>query len=222
MKLSKYVDHTNLKPFATKQDIEKLCAVAAENDFASVCVNPCDITLAKALLKDTGVRVCTVIGFPLGRNMTAIKVAETEAAYEAGCDEFDMVINVGKLKDRDCDYVKNEIAAVVAAAKGKTVKVIIETGLLTDEEKVLATKLSCEAGANFVKTCSGVSAGVATVEDVALMKANCTNGVKVKASSGIRTYEDAAKLIAAGAERLGTSSGVAILEGARSAGAETN
>ncbi len=222
MKLSKYVDHTNLKPFATKQDIEKLCAVAAEYDFASVCVNPCDITLAKELLKDTGVKVCTVIGFPLGRNMTAIKVAEAEAAYEAGCDEFDMVINVGKLKDRDCDYVKNEIAAVVAAAKGKTVKVIIETGLLTDEEKVLATKLSCEAGANFVKTCSGVSAGVATAEDVALMKANCTNGVKVKASSGIRTYEDAAKLIAAGAERLGTSSGVAIIEGARSAGREAD
>ncbi len=218
MKLSKYVDHTNLKPFATKEDIEKLCLDAAKYDFASVCVNPCDIAFAKALLKDSDVKVCTVIGFPLGRNMTEIKIAETNAAYEAGCDEFDMVINVGKLKDRELEYVKNEISAVVKAAKGRLVKVIIETGLLTDEEKVIATRLSCEAGADFVKTCSGVSAGVATVEDIALMKANCTNGVRVKASSGIRSYEDAKKLIDVGAERLGTSAGKVILEGAESAG----
>ena len=219
MKLSKYVDHTNLKPFATKADIEKLCRDAARYDFASVCVNPCDVTLAKELLKGTGVSVCTVIGFPLGRNLTEIKVAETKAAYAAGCDEFDMVINVGKLKDRDLDYVKNEIAAVVAEAKGRVVKVIIETGLITDEEKVIATKLACEAGASFVKTCTGVSAGAATAEDVALMKANCAPGVKVKASAGIRTYEDAVKLIEAGAERLGTSAGIAIAEGEEKANA---
>ena len=212
--LNKYIDHTNLKPFATKADIEKLCADAREWDFASVCVNPCDVTLAKKLLAGSDVHVCTVIGFPLGRNTTATKVAETEEAYEKGCDEFDMVINVGKLKDGCIDEVRNEIAAVVKAAKGRIVKVIIETGLLTDEEKALATRLSCEAGANFVKTCSGVSAGVATVADIELMKANITGDVKLKASSGIKTYADAKALIDAGAERLGTSSGIAIINGA--------
>ena len=212
--LNKYVDHTNLKPFATRADIEKLCADAREWDFASVCVNPCDVAMAKKLLAGSDVKTCTVIGFPLGRNTTAIKVAETEAAYADGCEEFDMVINVGKLKDGEADYVRDEIAAVVKAAKGKTVKVIIETGLLTDEEKALATRLSCEAGAHFVKTCSGVSAGVATVEDIRLMKANVSGNVELKASSGIRTYEDAKALIDAGATRLGTSAGIAIITGA--------
>ena len=212
--LNKYIDHTNLKPFATKADIEKLCADAREWDFASVCVNPCDIALAKELLAGSDVMTCTVIGFPLGRNTTAIKVAETEEAYALGCDEFDMVINVGKLKDGCVDYVRDEIAAVVKAAKGKTVKVIIETGLLTDEEKALATRLSCEAGAHFVKTCTGVSAGVATVADIQLMKANLSGDVQLKASSGIRTYEEAKALINAGADRLGTSAGIAIITGA--------
>lgn len=209
--LNKYIDHTNLKPFTTKTDIEKLCADARKWNFASVCVNPCDIALAKELLAGSDVMTCTVIGFPLGRNTTAIKVAETEDAYALGCDEFDMVINVGKLKDGYIDYVRDEIAAVVKAAKGKTVKVIIETGLLTDEEKALATRLSCEAGAHFVKTCTGVSAGVATVEDIRLMKANLSGDVLLKASSGIRTYEDAKALIDAGADRLGTSAGIAII-----------
>ncbi len=211
--LNKYIDHTNLKPASTKAVITKLCEDAAKWDFASVCVNPCDIPLAKELLKGTDVKVCTVIGFPLGRNLTETKVAETEAAYRLGCDEFDMVINVGKLKDGETDYVRDEIAAVVKAAQGRLVKVIIETGLLTDEEKVVATRLSCEAGAHYVKTCTGVSEGVATVEDVALMKANCTEGVKVKASAGIRSCEDAKKLMEAGAERLGTSAGISIIEG---------
>ena len=215
--LNKYIDHTNLKPFATRADIEKLCADAREWDFASVCVNPCDVALAKELLAGSDVLTCTVIGFPLGRNTTAVKVAEAEAAYALGCDEFDMVINVGKLKDGDTDYVKNEIAAVVNAVHGKTVKVIIETGLLTDEEKALATRLSCDAGAHFVKTCSGVSAGVATVADIELMKANLTTDAKLKASSGIKTYADAKALIDAGAERLGTSSGIAIITGAANA-----
>lgn len=214
MKLSKYIDHTNLKPFAVKADIEKLCADAVANDFMSVCVNPCNVTLAKSLLKGSGVKVCTVIGFPLGQNRTEIKVAEARQALADGCDEFDMVLNVGRLKDGELDYVRDEIAAVVKAVEGKTVKVIIETGLLTDEEKITATELSCRAGAHFVKTCSGVSAGVATVEDVKLMKAHVTGGVKVKASSGIKTYETAKALIDAGAERLGTSSGAAILAGA--------
>ena len=211
--LNKYIDHTNLKPFATKSDIEKLCADAREWDFASVCVNPCDIALAKKLLEGSNVMTCTVIGFPLGRNTTAVKVAETEDAYALGCDEFDMVINVGKLKDGCADYVRDEIAAVVKAAKGKTVKVIIETGLLTDEEKALATRLSCEAGAHFVKTCTGVSAGVATVEDIRLMKANLSGDVQLKASAGIKTYEAAKALVDAGADRLGTSSGIDIITG---------
>ncbi len=212
--LNKYIDHTNLKPFATKEDIEKLCRDAREWDFASVCVNPCDIPFAKELLAGSDVMVCTVIGFPLGRNTTAVKVAETEDAYALGCDEFDMVINVGKLKDGCADYVRDEIAAVVKAAKGKTVKVIIETGLLTDEEKALATRLACEAGAHFVKTCTGVSAGVATVEDIRLMKANLSGDVVLKASAGIRSYEDAKALIDAGASRLGTSAGISIITSA--------
>ena len=212
--INKYIEHTNLKPFATEADIKKLCAEAREYNFASVCVNPCDVVLAKSLLEGSDVMTCTVIGFPLGRNTTETKVAETMCAYVQGCDEFDMVINVGMLKDGCDDYVREEISSVVMAAKGKTVKVIIETGLLTDEEKARATRLSCEAGAHFVKTCTGFSAGAATVEDIKLMKANITDGVKLKASGGIKTYADAVALIEAGADRIGTSAGVAIVEGA--------
>ncbi len=211
--LNKFIDHTNLKPAATRTDIETLCADARAWDFASVCVNPAYVPLAKQLLADSTVMVCTVIGFPLGQNTTAVKAAEAARAYADGCDEFDMVINIGKLKDGEYDYVRDEIAAVVKAAAGKTVKVIIETGLLTDEEKVAATKLACEAGAHFVKTCTGVSVGVATVEDVKLMKAHVTGGVRVKASAGIRSYADAMALIEAGADRLGTSAGMAIITG---------
>lgn len=209
--LNKYIDHTALKPDASKEKITQLCAEAREWNFASVCVNPCNISLAKDLLADSDVMVCTVIGFPLGQNTTAVKVAETEDAYALGCDEFDMVINVGKLKDGCYDYVRDEIAAVVAAAKGKTVKVIIETGLLTDGEKAIATRLSCEAGAHFVKTCTGFSAGVATVEDIRLMKQNVSGDVKLKASAGVRSYKDAIALIEAGANRLGTSAGISII-----------
>ena len=209
--LNKFIDHTNLKPFATKADIEKLCAEAREYNFASVCVNPTNISLAKQLLNGSDVMICTVIGFPLGQNTTEVKVLETENAYALGCDEFDMVINVGLLKDRQLDALKNEIAAVVKAAKGKTVKVIIETGLLTDEEKAIATRLSCEAGAHFVKTCTGFSVGVATPDDVKIMRENVSGGVKIKASAGIRSYADAKALIEAGAERLGTSAGIAVI-----------
>ncbi len=213
MKLNKYIDHTNLKPAATRADIEKLCADARAWDFASVCVNPCSVALAHELLAGSDVMTCTVIGFPLGQNTTAVKVAETKQALADGCDEFDMVINIGALKDNKQDYVRDEIAAVVSAAGGKTVKVIIETGLLTDEEKAIATRLSCDAGAHFVKTCTGVSAGAATVADIRLMKANITEGVRLKASAGIRSYADALSLIEAGADRLGTSAGIAIITG---------
>ena len=209
--LKKYIDHTVLKPDASEEKVIQLCKEAREWNFASVCINPCNIALAKKLLEGTDVMVCTVIGFPLGQNTTAMKVAETYDAYALGCDEFDMVINVGKLKDGCADYVRDEIAAVVKAAKGKTVKVIIETGLLTDEEKALATRLSCEAGAHFVKTCTGFSAGVATVEDIHIMKQNVSENVQLKASAGIRNYKDALALIEAGADRLGTSAGIAII-----------
>ncbi len=218
MKLNKYIDHTNLKPAATRADIEKLCAEAREWDFASVCVNPANVALAHELLAGSDVMTCTVIGFPLGQNTTDTKISETVQAYADGCDEFDMVINIGKLKDGEHDYVRDEIAAVVAAAEGKTVKVIIETGLLTDEEKATATRLSCEAGAHFVKTCTGVSAGAATVADIQLMKQNITPGVKLKASAGIRSYADAVALIEAGADRLGTSAGIAIITGQPTSG----
>ena len=214
MKLNKMVDHTILKAFAQEEHIEKLCAEAKQYDFASVCINPYNIPQAKKLLEGTDVKVCTVIGFPLGANTTKIKVAETEDAYEMGCDEFDMVINVGALKDGKYDYVRDEIAAIVKAAKGRTVKVIIETLFLTDEEKVKAVELSAEAGAHFVKTCTGFNEGVATVADIALMRKTAPANVKVKASSGIRTYEDAKALIEVGAERLGTSAGAKIIAGA--------
>lgn len=213
MNLNKYIDHTILKPFAQKAHIEKLCAEAKKYDFASVCINSSYIPYAKELLKGTDVKVCTVIGFPLGACDTKVKAYETKVAYENGCDEFDMVIHIGALKDKDYDYVREDIKAVVAEAKGKCVKVIIETDQLTEEEKVMAVKLSCEAGACYVKTCTGFTAGVATVEDVKLMKENVTGGVKVKASSGIRSLKDAEALIHAGAERLGTSAGIKIVEG---------
>lgn len=217
IKLNKMVDHTILKTFAQEANIETLCADAKKYDFASVCINPYNIPLAKKLLEGTDVKVCTVIGFPLGANTTKIKVAETEDAYEMGCDEFDMVINVGALKDGKYDYVRDEIKAIVDAAKGRTVKVIIETFFLTDEEKIKAVELSCEAGAHFVKTCTGFNEGIATVHDIELMRKTATPNVKVKASSGIKTYADAMALIEVGAERLGTSSGAAILAGAEEA-----
>ena len=204
------IDHTNLKPSATESDIKKLCLEAKENGFATVCINPCHIPVAKKALEGSEVKVCTVVGFPLGTNTITMKAVETAEAYELGADEFDMVINIGALKDGEYDYVRDDIAAVVAAAKGKCVKVIIETGLLTDEEKVMATKLSCEAGATFVKTSTGINSTGATVADVALMKANVSGGVKVKAAGGIRSAEFAVDLVEAGAERIGTSAGIAI------------
>jgi deoxyribose-phosphate aldolase len=211
--LSKFMDHTILKPFAQEKDIVKLCNEAKENNFMSVCINPCNISIAKEQLKDTYIKVCTVIGFPLGANTTTIKALETKEAYELGCDEFDMVINIGALKDKKYDYVKKDIEAVVKEAKGRIVKVIIETFYLTDEEKAIASRLASDAGADFVKTCTGFNDGVATVEDLKIMKANIASNVKLKASSGIRSFETAKALIDAGAERLGTSAGAAIIAG---------
>lgn len=213
MKLNKLIDHTLLKPEATKAQIEKLCGEAKEYDFKSVCVNPYYVKYAKELLKGSDVLVCTVIGFPLGQNTTEIKVAETKDAIKNGADEIDMVINIGALKSKDEDYVLNEIKEIRNACKGKTLKVIIETCLLTDEEKITACKLSKEAGADFVKTATGFSTHGATVEDVKLMRETVGEDMGVKASGGIRDRETALKMVEAGATRLGVSAGVEIVKG---------
>jgi len=213
--IAKYIDHTNLKPYATKEDIIKLCEEAKKYGFYAVCVNPYRVKLAKEQLKDTNVKVASVIGFPLGATSTEVKVFEAKKALEDGADELDMVINIGALKDRDYDYVKRDIEEVVRVAheKGAIVKVIIETCYLTDEEKEMACKLAMEAGADFVKTSTGFGRGGATVKDVKLMRKVVGDKLGVKAAGGIRTYEQALEMIKAGANRIGTSSGVKIVEG---------
>ena len=214
MKLNKYIDHTLLKADATKDQIEKLCNEAREYDFASVCVNSCWVAYCKSLLKDTDVEVCTVIGFPLGAMSSISKAYETKEALADGADEFDMVINIGALKTGNLDYVTDDIAAVVNAANGRTVKVIIETCLLTDEEKVAACKCAVAAGSTFVKTSTGFSKAGANEYDVRLMaEAVKGTGLLVKAAGGIRSYDDAVKMIEAGAERIGTSNGIDIMKG---------
>lgn len=207
-----YIDHTLLKPDATEEQIKKLCEEAKKFGFASVCVNPYWIKDCKHILKGTKVNVCTVVGFPLGAVTTATKVFETTQAIEQGADEIDMVINIGLLKARDYERVKEDIKQVVNAASGRLVKVIIETCLLSDEEKVKACQLAVEAGAAFVKTSTGFSTGGATVEDVTLMRKTVGEQVGVKASGGIRSLADMLKMIEAGANRIGTSSGVKIIE----------
>ena len=208
-----YIDHTLLKPDATPEQIRRLCTEADENGFASVCVNPAYVPLAAELLKNSAVNVCTVIGFPLGMNATAIKAAEALKAVQDGADELDMVIQVGQLKSGNLAYVEDDIRAVVEAGGGKLVKVIIETALLTDEEKVTACQLAQRAGADFVKTCTGFSGGAASVHDIALMRKTVGPDMGVKASGGVRDYASAVALIEAGATRIGTSSGVAIAAG---------
>ncbi|MGV2999499.1 deoxyribose-phosphate aldolase [Streptococcus suis] len=214
MKLNKYIDHTILKPESTEQQVAKIIEEAKEYDFASVCVNPTWVAYAAKRLAGTEVKVCTVIGFPLGANTPAVKAFETKDAIANGADEIDMVINIGALKSQNYDLVLEDIQAVVEASGDKLVKVIIETCLLTDEEKVKACQLSQEAGADFVKTSTGFSTGGATVVDVALMRKTVGPDMGVKASGGARTYEDALAFIEAGATRIGASSGVAIMNGA--------
>lgn len=217
MNLNKYIDHTLLKADATKEQITKLCNEAKEYDFASVCVNTCYVPLAKELLSDTDVKVCCVVGFPLGAMDSESKAYEAKTAVKNGAEEVDMVINIGALKDKDYDYVTKDIKAVVEDSKPAIVKVIIEACLLTDEEKVEACKCSLAAGAEFVKTSTGFSTGGATVEDVKLMRETVGDKCKVKAAGGIRSYEDALKMIDAGADRLGCSAGIKIMEGAKEA-----
>ena len=208
--LASYIDHTLLKADATEAQITRLCEEAREHRFASVCVNPRWVALCAQLLAGSGVRVCTVIGFPLGASSSAIKAAETRQAVADGADELDMVISVGDLKAGNYEFVRTDIRGVVKAAEGRTVKVSIEACLLTDEEKSLACKLAMAAGADFVKTSTGFSTGGATVADVKLMRAAVGPNFGVKAAGGIRTRQDALAMIEAGANRIGASAGIAI------------
>ncbi len=205
-------DHTILKPDADLKAVEKICDEALQYGFASVCVNQYRTKFVADKLKNSDVKVCTVIGFPLGAISTEVKVFETKEAVKDGAVEIDMVINVGALKDMDYDYVREDIRRVKEACGSNTLKVIIETCLLTDEEKVKACELSVEAGADFVKTSTGFSTGGATAEDVTLMKKTVDGKAFVKASGGIRDYEKATAMAAAGADRLGTSATVDIVK----------
>ncbi|MGB9809854.1 MAG: deoxyribose-phosphate aldolase [Caldanaerobacter sp.] len=216
MNIAKMIDHTLLKPNATEEEIKKVCEEAKEYGFASVCINPCFVDLAYKMLKDTDVKVCTVIGFPLGANTVETKVYEAIEAVKKGAKEIDMVLNISMLKSGKYEYVKKEIEEVVKAAmsydKDIVVKVILETCYLTDEEKIKACEFAKEAGADFVKTSTGFGTGGATVEDVRLMRKTVGENFGVKASGGIKSYEDAKAMIEAGANRIGASAGVKIVE----------
>lgn len=208
------IDHTLLKPDATKKQIETLCQEARDHKFFSVCVNPAWVSTAKELLNGSGVKICTVIGFPLGATTTETKAFETKNVIDLGADEVDMVIPIGALKDGNDQLVEQDIRAVVEAAKDRALtKVIIETSLLTDEEKKRACELAVKAGADFVKTSTGFSGGGATAEDIALMRQTVGPNIGVKASGGVRSTQDALSLIEAGATRIGASASVAIIKG---------
>lgn len=212
MKLTKYIDHTLLKADASKDDIIKLCKEAIENDFKSVCVNPCNIELCKELLKGSDVLICTVIGFPLGQNTSEVKIFETIDALNKGADEIDMVINIAKLKQKDDDYNFNEIKRIKEVCKDKVLKVIIETCLLNDEEKERACDIILKAKADFVKTSTGFSFKGATFEDVSLLKKCVKDKAKVKAAGGVKTNLDFMKMIELKVDRIGTSSGVKLIK----------
>lgn len=213
--LARMIDHTLLKPEATKEQIVQLCNEAKKYNFASVCINPCYVSLCAKLLQNTSVKVCTVIGFPLGATSTATKAFEAEHTLRDGAKEIDMVINIGMLKSGEYEYVENDIFAVVTTGRryGALTKVILETTLLTDEEKVKACLIAKRAGADFVKTSTGFSKGGATVGDVALMRKVVGSAMGVKASGGVRTREEALAMVASGADRIGASASVKIVTG---------
>ena len=214
MKVNKLIDHTILKAFATEEEILKLCKEAIEYDFKSVCVNPVNVALAKKALEGSDVLVCTVVGFPLGANTKEIKALETLDAIKNGADEIDMVINIGKAKEHDFDYIEEEIKCVVTASAGKTTKVIIETCYLNDEEKVECCKAAKSAGATFVKTSTGFGTGGATASDIKLMRETVGAEMGVKASGGVRSYDDVKVMVENGATRIGASSGIQIMKDA--------
>lgn len=215
MELAKYFDHTILKATTTTEDVNKICSEAKEYGFKSVCINPCHVKLVKELLKDSDVLVCTVIGFPLGANTTIIKIAEATEAIDNGADEIDMVINIGALKEGNYDLVYNEISNLRDATKGKILKVIIETAYLNEDEIIKVSELVTKTGADFIKTSTGFAGEGATFDNVKLMNESTGENVLVKASGGIRTLEDANKMIEAGAMRIGASSSVKIIEEAK-------
>lgn len=219
MKLNSFIDHTILKPDANEEKVLKICEEAKKYEFASVCVNPYYTSLVRKELEGTNVKTCVVIGFPLGANTKEVKAFEAKQAVENGAQEVDMVINIGALKDKKYNVVMEDIKAVVDAVKDKAiVKVIIETCLLTDEEKVKVCEIAKEAGANFVKTSTGFSTGGATVKDVKLMRETVGKEMGVKASGAVRTKEDAEAVINAGANRIGASASIAIVEGSKESG----
>lgn len=211
MDIAKMIDHTMLKADAAAETIKKYCLEAKAYGFASVCVNTCHVPLAAQELKGSSVAVCCVVGFPLGAMMTSAKAFEASEAVKAGADEIDMVMNIGAMKDKNYDLVREDIKAVAVACQGKILKVILETCLLKNEEIAKACELSMEAGADFVKTSTGFGTGGAIAEDVALMKKTIGERGKVKASGGIRTPDDAKAMITAGADRIGTGNGIALL-----------
>lgn len=219
MELNRMIDHTILKPEATEAAVQKIIDEAKEYNFFSVCINPCWVAFASEQLADTDVAVCTVIGFPLGANTPEVKAYEAADVIKNGANEVDMVINIGALKSQQYDHVRQDIQGIVDAAKGKAlVKVIIETALLTDEEKVKACELAKEAGADFVKTSTGFSTGGAKVADIRLMRETVGPDMGVKASGGVHNAEEALAMIEAGATRIGASTGVAIVSGATGEG----
>jgi deoxyribose-phosphate aldolase len=221
MKIEQYIDHTLLKQQACEEEIIKICAEAKEYKFASVCVNAYYTSLVRKELEGSNVKTCVVVGFPLGATTKEVKAFEAKQAIENGAEEIDMVINVGAVKSNKYDVVKEDIKAVVDAAKGNAiVKVILETCLLTDEEKVKVCQIAKEAGANFVKTSTGFSTGGATVHDIKLMRETVGTEMGVKASGAVRTTQDAKAVIEAGASRIGASSSIAIVNGTKDSGAD--
>ena len=212
MNYNKMIDHTVLKADTPLETVKRICDEAMEYGFASVCINPCHVAYCADYLKDSDVNVCTVIGFPLGANTSAVKAFETKDAIANGADEIDMVMNIGALKDKNYDLVRNDVKAVVEAANGTLVKVILETCLLTEDEIKKVCELCVEAKADYVKTSTGFSTRGATIEDVQIMKAAVQGKAKVKAAGGVRTHEDMVKIVEAGADRIGTSAGCSLVD----------
>ena len=212
MNYNKMIDHTVLKADTPLETVKRICDEAMEYGFASVCINPCHVAYCADYLKDSDVNVCTVIGFPLGANTSAVKAFETKDAIANGADEIDMVMNIGALKDKNYDLVRNDVKTVVEAANGTLVKVILETCLLTEDEIKKACELCVEAKADYVKTSTGFSTRGATIEDVQIMKAAVQGKAKVKAAGGVRTHEDMVKIVEAGADRIGTSAGCSLVD----------
>lgn len=212
MNYNKMIDHTVLKADTPLETVKRICDEAMEYGFASVCINPCHVAYCADYLKDSDVNVCTVIGFPLGANTSAVKAFETKDAIANGADEIDMVMNIGALKDKNYDLVRDDVKTVVEAANGTLVKVILETCLLTEDEIKKACELCVEAKADYVKTSTGFSTRGATIEDVRIMKEAVHGKAKVKAAGGVRTPEDMVKIVAAGADRIGTSAGCSLVK----------